>query len=196
MSFVGLTDEDAVARIQTGDGAALEVLYDRYGGQVFALVRRIVRDPSLAEEIVQETFWRVWTQSDRFEPGKGRFGTWVLSIAHHLAIDSIRRLARRPRVLEEALAGDSLAEAPDDADIAESAWVKERRVIILAALETLPEVQRQAIELAYYGGLTQQEIANLQSAPISTVKTRLALGLKKLADALQARGVALEDALS
>jgi RNA polymerase sigma-70 factor (ECF subfamily) len=138
----------------------------------------------------------VWNQSSQFEPKKGRFSTWVLSIAHHLSIDHMRRTSRRPRNAEDSAVEHAFATVADPAPAPdEAAWMVERRGVIRAGLSTLPDVQREAIELAYFGGLTQVEIASAQSAPVGTVKTRLALGLKKLADYLSLRGIDLEDAL-
>lgn len=196
LTILELPEEILLARLRNGDPQSLEKIYDRYSTAVYSLALRIVGEAAAAEEIVQDVFWRVWNQSGQFEPKKGRFSTWVLSIAHHLAIDHQRRISRRPRNAEDSAIEHAFATVPDPGPPPdEAAWMVERRGVIRAGLATLPVVQREAIELAYFGGFTQVEIASAQSAPVSTVKTRLALGLKKLADYLSLRGIDLEDAL-
>ena len=178
-----LTDEELIGAIVEGRADALAILYDRYGRVAYGLALRLMGSPGRAEEVVQEAFWRVWRGAASFDARRSKPGTWVLSIVHLQAIDHLRRLRRRPDETNDlTLAGDF---ADPDPDPIESAWRSEQRSLIEAALAELPPLQREAVELAYFGGLSQSQIAARQQAPISTVKTRLQLGLKKLGEALQ-----------
>ncbi len=178
-----MTDEELIGAIAEGRADALAILYDRYGRVAYGLALRLMGSPERAEEVVQEAFWRVWRGAASFDARRSKPGTWVLSIVHHQAIDHLRRLRRRPDETNDlTLAGDF---ADPDPDPIESVWQSEQRSLIEAALAELPPLQREAVELAYFGGLSQSQIAARQQAPISTVKTRLQLGLKKLGEALQ-----------
>ena len=197
--MVTLTRRDAAAE------AALAVLYDRYAGAVYGLGVRMLGDAAAAEEVLQEAFWRVWRYAGNYEPGRVRFITWLLRIATNLAISEQRKRARRPRTCSltpPAAPGEAESErgaadvADPDPDVPDQVWLGEQRRAVTAALATLPAVQRQAVELAYFGGLTHAQIAARQDAPLSTVKTRLALGLRKLADFLNGNGVRRADCLS
>ncbi|MDQ3701930.1 MAG: RNA polymerase sigma factor [Chloroflexota bacterium] len=184
---------------------ALAVLYERYAPTVYNLARRILGDAAQAEDVLQETFWRVWLYAAHYQPGRVRFVTWLLRVTTNLAISEQRRRARRPRTatLTQGGAGhpdggESLTwDIPDGGvDVAEQVWQGEQRRAVSAGLATLPAAQRQAVELAYFGGLTHAQIAATQGAPLSTVKTRLALGLRKLADFLTGMGVTAPDCLA
>jgi RNA polymerase sigma-70 factor (ECF subfamily) len=201
--------EDALmgilARRDAAAEAALAVLYERYAGAVYGLGVRMLGDGAAAEEVLQEAFWRVWRYAGNYEPGRVRFITWLLRIATNLAISEQRKRARRPRTcsltppvaLGESETEHGAADVVDpDPDVPEQVWLGEQRRAVTAALATLPPTQRQAVELAYFGGLTHAQIAARQGAPLSTVKTRLALGLRKLADFLNGTGVRRGDCLS
>jgi len=185
--------------------AALAVLYERYSGVVFGLAVRMLGDAAAAEEVLQESFWRVWRYAGNYEPGRVRFVTWLLRIATNLAISEQRKRARRPRT-SSLTPPVSLGESEDEqgtADVADpdpavpdQVWHAEQRRAVSAALATLPRAQRQAVELAYYGGLTHAQIAARQGAPLSTVKTRLALGLRKLADFMNGNGMRRADCIN
>lgn len=178
------TDEDLLRLVAAGESEALAQLYDRYARSAFGLALRLTGSPDRAEEVVQEAFWRIWRGARSFDPSRSKPGTWLLSIVHHQAVDLIRRQRRRPDETHDlSLAGEVMDREPDPA---ESVWRREQRRMIVAALADLPPLQREAIELAYFGGLSQSAIAERQGAPISTVKTRLQLGLKKLNEALRA----------
>jgi RNA polymerase sigma-70 factor (ECF subfamily) len=158
---------------------ALEAIYDRYGDYVYSVSLRVVGDAQLAEDIAQEVFLRLWRRPDLFDAGRGRFVTWLLSVARNRAIDERRSRGRRlrhenPSGLE---AEDMPAAAEDPVD---SALLADDRVVIQKALARLPAEQRVAIQLAYFGGYTQQEIADGLRQPLGTVKTRIRLGLQKL----------------
>jgi RNA polymerase sigma-70 factor (ECF subfamily) len=179
---------------------ALGVLYDRYSAAVYGLALRMLGDPTLAEDVLQETFWRLWQHAAQYEPGRVRFATWLLRVASNLAIGEIRRASRRPRTTQPRALGDDTSEQDPmaslldpDPDVPDQVWLAEQRRAVVAGLSSLPPEQRQAVELAYFGGLTHAEIAAFQAAPLSTVKTRLALGLRKLAGFLREKRLVGED---
>ncbi|HEU5012106.1 MAG TPA: sigma-70 family RNA polymerase sigma factor [Roseiflexaceae bacterium] len=188
-------DQALLSRISAGDAQALELLYDRYAATVYRLAVRVVKSPELAEEVVQEVFWRVWRRSGSFTSERGRVAQWLFGIAHHLCIDEIRRMRSRPVPVYEDVDRPFLQQIPDEhADVAGAAWNAEQRRALVDALGQLPEAQRQAIELAYFGGLSHQEIATKLDRPLGTVKTRVRLGLHKLNSLLAAQGLQMSDA--
>jgi RNA polymerase sigma-70 factor (ECF subfamily) len=177
---------------------ALGTLYDRYADAVYQLGRRRLRDDGAAEDVLQETFWRLWSQAGRFEPGRGRFSTWLLRVATNLAVDVHRRAARRPGPAGGTSSWSTAphrvvpgAEEPEDPapSVPDQVWGAEVRAILTVGLAGLPLAQRQALELVYVSGCTHAESALHLGAPCSTVKSRLALGLRKLAVHLGAHGV-------
>ena len=198
-----VSDDTLIALLPARDGAAqdaLEALYQRYSGAVYGLGIRMLGDTTLAEHLVQETFLLVWRYAETYEPNRVRLGTWLLRLARNKAISERRAAACRPKVATPHPAGsEGQAEALGDvagaeqvdlgADVPDLVWQGERQRLIRGALLALPPQQREAVELAYFGGLTHREIAVAQSAPPSTVKTRLALGLRKLAQLLEAKGL-------
>lgn len=168
-------------RVAAGDEAALATLYDRYARVVFAFGLRIVGDRGLAEEVLQEVFFRAWRRADAYQAGRGEPITWLLSLTHNLAIDEVRKRRRRPQKAEgpaPELLLDGVADAGPTVE--EEAWRGALRGELAGALATLPPAQREAVSLAYFGGLTQREIAESVGAPLGTIKTRLRLGLDKL----------------
>jgi len=178
-------DAELIQLIASGDTRALEALYDRYSRVVFSFSVRIVSDPQLAEEVMQEVFFRVWQQAGSFSSARGTLITWLLSITHNLSIDEVRKRNRRPQKAEaedpELLLG-SVADL--STDIEEEAWLSGVRATITGALDHLPREQREVIELAYFRGLTQREIAETLRTPLGTIKTRMRLGLQKLREQL------------
>lgn len=177
-----LEDAALVGLVRDGDGTALEALYRRYGRPCFALARRILADTVLAEDVVQEVFLTLWRDAARFDPGRGGFASWLLSMTHHKAVDVVRReenLRKRRAAADAAEAAEPPRPGPDDL-----AWATLRRDQVRAALAVLPAAQREALGLAYYGGYTQREIAGLTQAPLGTVKTRMLAGMRKLREAL------------
>lgn len=180
--YEGQDDRALVARVTEGDGGALEALYARYGRACYGLARRILVDEQLAQDAVQEVFLTVWRDASRFDAGRGAFSTWLLSMTHHKAVDSVRREEnlRKRRTTEDALeVHESDAPQVDDA-----VWSLLRRERVRQALQTLPDPQRQALTLAYFGGYTQREIAGLTSTPLGTVKTRMLAGMRRMKDSL------------
>jgi RNA polymerase sigma-70 factor, ECF subfamily len=181
LDYLTAADERLVLQLSLRDARALEVLYDRYGDFVYSVSLRVVGDAQLAEDIAQEVFLRLWRRPNLFNAARGRFLTWLLSIARNRAIDERRSRGRRFRhesppglAAEESLAS---AAAVEDG---ESVVHSDDRVLIQKALTRLPPEQRLAIQLAYFGGYTQQEIASGLHQPLGTVKTRIRLGLQKL----------------
>ena len=176
-----VADDRLVTALESRDQKALETLYDRYGDYVYSVCLRMVGDVQLAEDLTQEVFLRLWRRPDLYDVNRGRFVTWLLSVARNRGIDERRSRGRRfkhespPSLAAEEM----LASAPAD-DGADIAVLSEERVVIEKALATLPAEQRLAIQLAYFGGYTQQEIAAGLSQPLGTVKTRIRLGLQKL----------------
>lgn len=180
-----LPDDELVQRMREGQVEALEVLYDRYARVVFSFAVRIVGDGLLAEEVLQEAFMRSWQQAGRFENARGSFPNWLLSITRNLAIDEVRKRQRRPQRADLVDIADVLrSEVDTTADVEETAEASELRERIRAAMATLPSAQQRVIELAYFEGLTQREIAALLNEPLGTIKTRMRLGMRKLKDVL------------
>ena len=158
-----------------GDHGEIEILDDRYGAMAFALAYRITGDAALAEDVVQDAFIGAWRNAARYEQGRGSVKTWLLSIVHHRAIDATRR--RRPTTeLPEPEAGPTPEPLTMPDLWAEVAGRLDRQTVV-SALGMLSDVQREALELGYFGGLTQQEIAERTGAPLGTVKSRMRLGL-------------------
>ena len=168
------SDEALIHRIVRGDEAALGLLYDRYGGRVYSLANCILKDAGAAEEVLQDIFHQLWRNAKSFDSTRGALGTWLLVMARNRSIDRLRR--RNPAGTEALLAA-----LPDLGPDIESAAVKnEDTGRVRAALQALPEAQRQAMELAYFEGLTQTEIARRTGSPLGTVKTRLRTALATL----------------
>jgi RNA polymerase sigma-70 factor (ECF subfamily) len=184
-------DDQLIARVAEGDRRAFELLYDRYSATVYGVVLRILGDRELAEDAVQEIFVRVWKRAASFDRSRA-FAPWLFGIAHNYCIDELRRRRVRPQPVYEDDEHPVLSDIPDEADVGEAAVLTDQRRIVRAALDQLPEEQRQALILAYFGGLTQQEIATRLNNPLGTVKTRMRLGLQKLRSLLQGQALAEE----
>lgn len=182
----GLSDEVLATQAARGDSAALEVLYDRHASTVLGLTFKIVGDRTVAEDVLQETFWRVWKSADTYQPERGSFASWLFRIARNLAIDTYRRRSARPQGMPEGQDGVStLDQVPDPStDVAEEAQANIQNRRIRLALASLPGVQRQVIELAYFQGMTRQEIAAATGEALGTIHTRARLGLQKLREEL------------
>ena len=190
--LVELSDVDLIERAAGGDARALEILYDRYSRVVYSFALRIIGDPQIAEELLQEVFFRAWQQGGSFRANRGTFVTWLLSITHNMAIDEVRKRRRRPQKSDNDDPETVLAGVPDTGqDIEEEVWLGSLRETIGAALATLPPAQREAVELAYFQGLTQREIAERLGEPLGTIKTRMRLGMQKLRDVLEGNEVDL-----
>ncbi len=177
-------DDQLITRAVAGDRGAFESLYDRYSAAVFGVALKMLGDREVAEDAVQEIFWRVWRRLASFDRSRA-FAPWLFGIAHNYCIDELRRRKVRPQPVYEDDDHPILSDIPDDVDVGEAAALADQRRILREALDQLPEEQRQALLLAYYGGLTQQEIAARLGNPLGTVKTRMRLGLQKLRALLQ-----------
>ena len=176
----GPSDADLVRRIGEADGAALSQLYQRFGRPCYSLARRICADEGLAEDVVQEVFLTLWRDPSRFDPSRGGFATWLLTLIHHKAVDAVRRESTiRRRMVAAPEAGEDWSPTPvpgaDQAAIARVAAGQVR-----TALHRLPHEQRQVLALAYFGGHTQREIAVLTSVPLGTVKSRMFTAVQRL----------------
>jgi len=181
-----LSDEALAAQVARSDSAALEALYDRHASTVLGLALKIIADRAAAEDILQETFWRVWKSADTFQPQRGSFTSWLFRIARNLAIDAYRRRNVRPQAMPDGEAGESvLDQTPDpDMDVANQAQASLEKKQVRGALASLSGVQRQVIEMAYFYGMTRQEIAEATGEALGTIHTRARLGLQKLFEKL------------
>jgi RNA polymerase sigma-70 factor, ECF subfamily len=177
-----LADEEVMQLVGEGSPRALELLFDRHGGAAFSLAYRMVGDRVAAEDISQEAFLSIWRSRMRYDPSRGSVRTWVLGIVHNRAIDALRRGASYERRKEQLDVVEERHEAPERTDV-EAARREEARSV-RSALDTLPADQRRTIELAYFGGFSHSQIAELLDEPIGTIKGRMRLGLGKLRDQL------------
>jgi RNA polymerase sigma-70 factor, ECF subfamily len=176
-----LSDEALVALVARSDEEALAELYDRHGRVAYGLAFRILRDRSLAEDAVQEGFLAVWRTAARFVPERAKASTWILTLVHRRAVDLVRREERRRAESLEAVTTEQAGAAATD----EGAWAALERERVREALAGLPDQQREALELAYFGGYTQSEIAERLGEPLGTIKSRMFNGLSSLRDLLQ-----------
>ena len=177
-----LSDEALVALVARADDGALAELYDRFGHVAYGLALRVVRDPALAEDAVQEAFLAVWRSAARFVPERAKASTWILTVVHRRAVDIVRR--------EEPRRTEPLEAAPQpSANLTEDeAWLRLQRTRVQEALRKLPDQQREALELAYFGGFTQSELADRLGEPLGTIKSRMFTGLARLRELLADTG--------
>jgi RNA polymerase sigma-70 factor, ECF subfamily len=184
-------DDDAalVRSIARGDAQALATVYDDYSRGVYSLALRLLGEGPAAEEVVQETFLKLWRQPEAFQPDRGRLLAWLLGVAHHRAVDVLRRrqMEQRHRVISPRSNGDALVDLVDNLGLASAdgdpqslADTVEQRTALGEALAALSTEQRLPLELAYYRGMTQAEVADVLHLPLGTVKTRMRLGLQQL----------------
>ena len=177
-------DRDLLEAIGRRDAAAFADLMRRHGPAAQVLARRVLRQQPLAEEAVQEAFLQVWREHDRFQERRGSVRTWVMTLVHARAVDLVRREEAHRRRVEAAAASDPLV-VPDPAPaVIEEAERPRERAAVLEALGALPDAQRQVIELMYFGGQTQQQIAIRLGVPLGTVKSRTMLGMRRMRAAL------------
>jgi RNA polymerase sigma-70 factor (ECF subfamily) len=171
-----------ITRIAAGDRDAFSRFYDLLAPVAFGLIRRVLRDPEAAADVLQEVFWQVWREAPQYDPGRGSPEAWLVMRAKTRAIDRLRSIRRRDRTFV-APVDESVARSRDES--AENpAVMAEDRSLVQTALAQLPEPQRRVIELAFFDGLTQSEIATRLGEPLGTVKTRARLGLERLRGAL------------
>jgi RNA polymerase sigma factor (sigma-70 family) len=182
-SFAHLSDEAVVALIARSDETALAELYDRFGRVAYGVALRILRDEKLAEDAVQEGFLAAWRNADRFMPERAKASTWLLTLVHRRAVDLVRREnRRRAEPLTEGIEPTPAVSAEDNA------WLRFERERVQAALKRLPDQQREALELAYYGGFSQSELAERLGEPVGTIKSRMFTGLARLRELLAEPG--------
>jgi RNA polymerase sigma factor (sigma-70 family) len=166
-------------RLLAGEEAALTEIYDQFASFVYGLALRVIGDTRAAEDVAQDVFVSVWERPDAFDPDRGSLRTWLGTLAHRRAVDHVRREeARRRRAIKEASRSDT---TPDVEEMAMALVTAER---VRDALDTLPDEQRRAIQLAYFGGKTYRQVADVLGIPEGTAKSRLRLGLRRVADAL------------
>ncbi len=181
--YDGLDDRALVARVTEGDGGALEALYARYGRACYGLARRILADEQFAQDVVQEVFLTVWRDAHRFDTTRGGFSTWLLTMTHHKSVDAVRR---EENLRKRRTTADMLEEREvDGPKVHDEVWSTLRRERVREALKTLPDPQKEALTLAYFGGYTQREIAGLTNTPLGTVKTRMLAGMRRLKGGLE-----------
>jgi RNA polymerase sigma-70 factor (ECF subfamily) len=178
-----LADEELMERVRSGEAGAFEIVYDRHADPAFSLAYRMLGSRSAAEDVVQDAFLAAWRNARRYQPGLGSVRTWLLGIVHHRAVDALRRHT----VHERRRGGDeTAAERQPAAELTDVEAVRRDEARgVRAALDGLPAEQARVIELAYYGGFTHNEIADMLETPLGTVKGRMRLGLEKLRDHLE-----------
>ncbi len=183
------TDAELLKRLALGEERALGELYDRHGATAYSLARAIVREAADAEEVVAEAFAQVWRTAASFDSGRGSVVAWVTTIVRTRALDLIRAQRRRARVLDDAVLtadDEAIAGAPAGGDTPDRDVERaEARELVRRSLADLPAPQRRVLELAYFGGMSQSEIAEFLTEPLGTVKTRMRAGLEKLRTALR-----------
>jgi RNA polymerase sigma-70 factor (ECF subfamily) len=177
-----LSDEALVVLVARHDEVALAELYDRHGRVAYGLALRIVRDPALAEDAVQEAFLAVWRSAARFVADRSKASTWLLTLVHRRAVDLVRREERRRAEPIEGF------DAPASEVTDEAVWLRFERERVQEALRALPDAQREALELAYYGGFSQSELAERLGLPLGTIKSRMFAGLTRLRELLEDTG--------
>jgi len=180
-----LTDDQLISALIQGEGWAMTALYERYARLVFSLAHKMLNDRAAAEETVQEVFVKVWKRARDYDASRGKFSAWLIGIAHHHAIDELRRRRVRPAASEDEDAMATVAaDGPAPLDLAIQSLERRR---IVESLQAIPGEQRKPIEMAYFEGFTQQEISERLGEPLGTVKTRMRLGMQKLKTLLEIR---------
>jgi RNA polymerase sigma-70 factor, ECF subfamily len=182
MDVRALADEDLLPLMARGDARAFEAIYERHGGAAYSLAYRMTGSRAGAEDVTQEAFLNLWRSGAHFDRARGSVRTWILGIVHHRAIDALRRASVHSRRRSDDETAAERLEAPDRVD--EDVARRDEAAIVRAAMEVLPSEQVQVIELAYFGGFTHVEIAEMLDQPVGTVKGRMRLGLKKMREAL------------
>jgi RNA polymerase sigma-70 factor (ECF subfamily) len=173
-----VNEADLLARIATGDEQALAALYDRLSGLAYGLALRVLGNPELAEDAVQDGFLRIWHRADRYDPARGAARPWVLRVVRNVAIDRLRTAGARTRAETQSQTDPAAMPVPETPD--DVASLRERTRMLRQALAQLPPEQRRALEIAYFEGLSHSEIAERERMPLGTVKTRIRDGVIKL----------------
>lgn len=178
-------DAELLRRMAQGNEEALGLFYNRWQPLVHGVVLRILRQRNDVEGVVEDTFWQAWKQAGRFEAGRGSVQTWLLTIARSRALDKVRALKRLREEPMEGETGEVVVQLATTTDPSMYAEAGERRAVVIAALSELPAEQREALELGYFAGLSQTEIAERTGQPLGTIKTRMRLAMQKLRGRLQ-----------
>lgn len=181
------SDERLVNTLAAGDSQALGMLWDRHARPAYSLALRMLRDPGWAEEVVQDAFLRLWRNPRAYDPTRGDLRRWLLTVTHHAAVDGLRGRRGSARA-RDAGPGPLESMYHEEEDPADTAWAKLRAERVRAAISELPPAQREVIELAYFEGWSQSEVAKNTGLPLGTVKSRLRMGMKKLRASLGAVG--------
>jgi len=179
-------DAQILQRIAAGDQAALGELYDRFSRPLFSVALRVLNDTTEAEDVLHDVFVTIWDKARDFEASRGHAFSWALTLTRNRAIDRVRSRKRRSEILTQAVPADLGYDEAADAklDSSHTLWIKEKASAVRSAVATLPADQRQALELAYFGGLTQQQIAEKLAEPLGTIKARIRRALLKLRDVI------------
>jgi RNA polymerase sigma-70 factor (ECF subfamily) len=183
---IGVPDDAELLRqMAAGNEQALGAFYDRWHPLVHAVVLRVLPSAGDVEDIVEETFWQAWRQAARYEAARGAVQTWILTIARSRALDRVRLTSRRREEPIEGESGAQVLQLATESDPSMDAESAERRVLVVAAMADLPGEQREVLELGYFSGLSQSEIAERTGQPLGTIKTRTRLAMQKLRGSLQ-----------
>lgn len=174
------------AALARGDKAALGRLYDLLAKPLYSLALRVTNDPAEAQDVVQDVFLQLWNKAADYEPSRGNYFSWAATLTRNRALDRVRMRARRQEIVQ-ASAPDILPADNADLDSSDSLWLREKATAVRSALGALPAEQKGAIELAFFNGLTQQEIAQKLGEPLGTVKARIRRGLLRLRESLSSR---------
>jgi len=178
-------DAQILQRVAAGDQSALGELYDRFSRPLFSVALRVLNDAAEAEDVLHDVFVTLWEKASDFESSRGHAFSWALTLTRNRAIDRVRSRKRRSEIITEALPSDlGYDETHSQNDSAGALWLKEKASAVRSAVATLPDDQRKALELAYFSGLTQRQIAEKLSEPLGTVKARIRRALLKLRDVL------------
>lgn len=186
--YLTLADEDLISLVEAGDAEAFAGLYDRHGRSAYSLAYRMMGDRQAAEDLVQDSFIKVWRSAKSYRAERGSVRTWILSITHNRGIDHLRSTARRRRTQDRV---ERTAETAQQSEAFAETWRNSQRDQIRQALRTLPEEQLKVLELAYYSGYTHAEIAEMLDIPLGTVKGRMRLGMKKIKSFFDSQGMAV-----
>jgi RNA polymerase sigma-70 factor, ECF subfamily len=186
LQYLLLADEDLISLAGSGDAGAFAVLYDRHSRATYSLVYRMMGERQAAEDLVQDAFLKVWRAAGSYQSERGSVRTWILSIAHNRGIDQLRSTASRRRTQEKVVL---IAPTSQSDEAFKEAWQASQRDRVRAALSQLPSEQAKVLELAYFSGYTHVEIAELLDVPLGTVKGRMRLGLTKIKEFFEDRGM-------